>query len=125
MTVLDINTLPLALEELGLQNQNWGCSASSYGQLQENWKGTVPLPSEQELVDAYSRVELVLEEQGVKDDLAATDREMARSVEDLTQFLISEGVIDGNRLPTIMKDKINARAGLRSQLSAVAARRGT
>lgn len=50
-------------------------------------------------------------------ELAATDKDLARIVEDLIGLLISKGVIAASDLPQSVRDKINNRKELRSKLN--------
>ena len=51
-----------------------------------------------------------------KDELAATDKDLARIAEDLIGLLISKGVIAASDLPQPVRDKLDNRKELRSKL---------
>ena len=51
-----------------------------------------------------------------KTELAASDKEMARVAEDLTDVLKTKGVITDSELPQAVRDKLAMRKELRAQL---------
>jgi len=49
--------VPQVLEYLGLSDQDWGPDVSSYAGLAAGWRGSVPVPSEQDMLAAWATIE--------------------------------------------------------------------
>ena len=62
-----------------------------------------------------------LQSRAIQSELSASDREMARVLEDLVFVLIDKGVIMMTDLPKAAQEKIHARSDLRSRLGSLAA----
>ena len=90
----------------------WSLDGDSYEGL--TWLDDTPKPTLKELEDAYPAL---AEAEAAKNDLAATDADMARVAEDIIGLLIGKGVFTTEEMPESVRDKIQEREALRSQIN--------
>ena len=82
------------------------------------WNLPDPQPTQEELEAAWSAtVQGKIAKEGIKRELAGTDKDLPRALEDLIDLQIAKGQILLSELPQSIQNKINNKKTLRDQLA--------